>query len=162
MITKQQKGEIIKEIQKEAEKSEFLAFVNFHGLNTTLATEARRALRAVGANYKVVKKTLLKKALEVLKVEGEMPNLEGEIAVAFSGQDSLAPARLLHQFLKKNKVGQFVGGVFGKKYIGAKEVIAYAVIPSREVLLGQFVNVINSPIQGLVIALNERAKKMSV
>lgn len=101
-----------------------------------------------------------------MKIEGEMPALEGEIAIAYSqsadeaGDDQLAPAKGVYDFAKKNpELLKIVGGVFEGKYMDAKEMMSVATIPGREVLLGMLVNVINSPIQGLVMALDAIAKK---
>jgi ribosomal protein L10 len=54
---------------------------------------------------------------------------------------------------------KIIGGVFGGKFVDGKTMLGIATIPSREILLGQFVNIINSPIQGLVMALDQIAKK---
>jgi large subunit ribosomal protein L10 len=92
-----------------------------------------------------------------------MPELEGEIAVAYQAEkagDILAPAREVYSFVKKFKDSlSIVGGVFEGKYIGKEDMVSIATIPGRQVLIGQFVNLINSPIQGLVISLDKIAEK---
>lgn len=106
------------------------------------------------------KKTLFKKALSESSITGEMPELAGgELAVAYA-TDVIAPAREVFNFKKRfaNNI-TVVGGVFEGKYITSVEAQAIAEIPSTDVLRGMFVNVINSPIQGLVIALNQIAEK---
>ena len=72
----------------------------------------------------------------------------------------IAPAREVFAFQKKYKDNlSIVGGIFDGKYMSKEEMMAIALIPSRETLYAQFVNVINSPIQGLVMALDAIAKK---
>jgi len=159
MITKQQKNETIKNLKENLKKANIVMFVNFHGLNVKLAGELRRALRKIGASYTVARKTLVKKALESFNLPGEMPNLEGEMALAYSETDALAPAKELHQFAKKNKTLKILGGIFENQYVGAEKIVALAVIPSRETLLAQMLNIINSPRKGVVVALAEIAKK---
>ncbi|MBI4692035.1 MAG: 50S ribosomal protein L10 [Candidatus Terrybacteria bacterium] len=159
-ITKQKKEEILENLKESLKKAKIVVFVNFHGLSVSLANELRKILRSMGVTYMVAKKTLIKKALETFGFSGEMPKLEGEIAIAVSDSDPLASAKALEQFAKKNKDKiKLGGGVFENKYIGAETVIMLANIPAREILLGQLVNIINSPIQGLVVTLNGLVSK---
>ncbi len=152
-ITKEKKEEILKNLQENMEAAKVIIFVNFHGLNVAAATELRDILRKTGAKYLIAKKTLLRRALESFGLEGEIPELEGEVAAAFSEGDPAACAKELKNFAKKNSI-KLLGGVFENKVVGKETIVMLANIPSREVLLGQLVNVINSPIQGLVGTLN--------
>jgi len=155
MITKQKKEEILKKLETNLKKAKIVVFVNFHGLSVSLANELRKILRSADVTYMVAKKTLIKKALESFGFSGEMPKLDGEIAIAVSNSDPIASAKVLEEFAKKNKDKiKLSGGVFENKYIGAETVAMLANIPPREILLGQIVNIINSPIQELVVALN--------
>jgi large subunit ribosomal protein L10 len=153
-ITRQKKGEILKDLEENFKKAKIIVFVNFHGLNVSAAAELRKLLREIGVKYLVAKKTLIKKALEGFGFGGELPKLEGEISLAFSESDPIISAKTLEQFAKKNKTIKLLGGIFENKYIGSEILVMLANIPPREVLLGQLVNVINSPIQGLVVTLN--------
>ncbi|MCX6731389.1 MAG: 50S ribosomal protein L10 [Candidatus Parcubacteria bacterium] len=159
MLTKQKKGEIMKDLETGLKKAKIVVFVNFHGLNVAASHKLRKLLREIGVKYLVVKKTLVKKALEAVKFDGEMPEMEGELALAYSESDPLASAKALEDFAKKNKTIKLVGGVFENNYLNAEKIITLANIPSREILLGKLVYIINSPIQGLVVALNSIAKK---
>jgi len=159
MITKQKKQEILKDLENNFKKAKLVVFVNFHGLNVSASAELRKLLREIGVKYLVAKKTLIKKALESFGFSGELPKLEGEISLALSEGDPLAPAKTLEQFAKKNKTIKLLGGVWDNKYINSETMMTLANIPSREVLLGQLVNVINSPIQGLVVTLNGITQK---
>lgn len=154
-ITRQKKEEILENLKENLKKAKIVVFVNFHGLSVSLANELRKILRGMGVTYMVAKKTLIKKALETFGFSGEMPKLEGEIAIAVSDSDPIASAKALEQFAKKTKGKiKLAGGVFENKFIGSETVVMLANIPAREVLLGQLVNIINSPIQGLVVTLN--------
>jgi large subunit ribosomal protein L10 len=88
-----------------------------------------------------------------------MPNLDGEIAIAYSS-DLTTPAREVWNVAQKmgDKLSM-AGGVFEGRYMDKAEITAIATIPATPVLRGMFVNVINSPIQGLVIALSKIAEK---
>ena len=148
----------MEKIQKKLSKAGFVAFVNFHGLNVALVSDLRKKLKAAGAEYDVAKKTLFKKGLNDIGYGGEMPKLDGEVAVITSA-DPLAPSKIINDFIKKNKVLAALGGVYEKNYVGADVIKMLGNIPSREVLLAQLVNIINSPIQGIVVALDRIANK---
>ncbi|MES2088048.1 MAG: 50S ribosomal protein L10 [Patescibacteria group bacterium] len=157
-ISKEKKGEILTKL-KTVGAAKAMAFVNFHGLTVANATELRRTLKASGVSYFVAKKSLAKKALTEAGISGTMPELTGELGIAF-GEDDIAPSREVFVFQKKfeNKI-TLLGGVFEGKFIGADEAKALALIPSLQTLRAQFVNLINSPIQGLVMVLDGIAKK---
>ena len=162
-LKKEQKIEIVDKLSKALSKAASVVFVNFKGLNVADATALRRNLRSMDIGYTVSKKSLLKRALSSKKFEGEIPSLEGEIAVAYPSKDGvedLAPAREIYNFHKDHKDSiRIAGGVFGGKYIDANAMLALATIPGREILIGQFVNLINSPIQRFAIVLNAIAGK---
>ncbi len=159
MITKQQKSETIESLKKDLKNSKIVMFVNFHGLNVKLISELRKLLRQIGTKYFVTRKTLVKKALEMIAPAGEMPNLEGEVALVYTDGEPLSSASALNGFANKNKFLKLLGGIFENQYIGMEKLVALASIPSREVLLSQILNIISSPKRGLVVALSEIAKK---
>ncbi len=152
-VSKEKKEEILNELKENFKKAKFAAFVNFHGLSVSAASELRKLLGGLNTKYLVAKKTLINKAMSELGFEGEAPALEGEIAMAFSEDDPVASARALKDFARKNSI-KLAGGIFENKFIGKETVVMLANIPPREVLLGQFVNVINSPVKGFAGALN--------
>ncbi len=173
-ITKGKKSEIVAKLKDIFAKSPAVAFVRFNRLTVANAVLLRRKLRETGTGYYVAKKTLIRKSLEGEKVSGELPALEGEIAVAYlekparpdelgrfgGGDDVTAPAREVFSFGKQlEKALELVGGIFDGRFIGQKEVLALAAIPSRQTLYAQFANLVNSPIQRFVIGLSEVAKK---
>jgi len=159
-ITKEKKGEILSKLDDIKQNSESIVFVNFNGLGVKDSTNMRKTLRESGVGYLVAKKTLMKRSFEGA-FEGEMPELDGEIAVAYS-TDAIAPAQNIKEFAGKFKDKLAIaGGVFQGVYKNKEEMTDIASIPALPVLRGMFVNVINSPIQGLVLGLNAIAEKKS-
>lgn len=157
-ISRAKKGEIVEKLSKALKGAQSLVFVNFRGLNVTNATAMRRALKDEGVSYTVAKKTLTNKALEGEKFSGTKPELEGELALAW-GEDLVAPARGVYAFQKKfPEALKILGGIFDGKYMSKFEMEEIALIPGLDVLRGKFVNIINSPLQRITIALNEIAK----
>lgn len=156
--SREQKAEEIKKLNDIADKKA-VVFVNFHGVPVSDTWKMRGKLRASDIGYFVSKKTLIKKAFGEKQLKGEMPKLDGEIALAY-GDDETAPAREVFSFQKQfeDRVS-IVGGIFQGAFVSKEEMENIAKIPSMNTLRGMFVNVINSPIQGFVLALNAIASK---
>ncbi|QQR50432.1 50S ribosomal protein L10 [Candidatus Nomurabacteria bacterium] len=157
-ISKQKKEVLLDGLTKALQGTGSIVFVKFNKLTVFDANAMRRTLQKSDIGYKVAKKTLLKRALETNGYTGTLPNLEGEIAVAY-GSDMLAPAREVYEFQKTHKeVVSIEGGVFENVFKSKEEMMAIATIPGVDTLRGMFVNIINSPIQRLVIALDQISK----
>lgn len=160
-ITRAKKAEVIEKVEKALKSAASVIFVNFKGLSVGNTTEMRRTLKNEGVSYTVAKKSLTNRALDAQKLQGEKPELPGELSIAW-GEDIVSPAREVYNFMKKFPENlKILGGIFNGKYVGIAEVEEMAKIPTMEVLRGKFVNIINSPIQRFAIALNELAKSRS-
>lgn len=158
-LTKEKKGEILERLRGALTDAKSLVFVHFKGLNVATTSEMRRALRGANVSYFVTKKTLIKKVLGESKATGEVPDLPGEVALAWS-DDLIAPAREVYEFQKKNIENlKILGGIFEGKFMNQADMMEIATIPALPVLHGKFVNIINSPIQRMVIALGQIAQK---
>jgi len=158
-ITKQKKVELIGSMSERLATAKSIVFVNFKALGAADTKILRRKLRADNVGYFVTKKTLAKRVLTDLKAKGEMPELPGELAIAY-GEDLLAPARETYgfQIMPRDKGSiAIVGGIFDGEYKTKEEMMAIATIPPLQVLRGMFVNLINSPIQRFAIAMGEIA-----
>lgn len=157
-INKEKKKKIVSDVSKVVKDSDSVVFVNFHGLPVADTTILRKTLKGQGIGYLVSKKTLAKRALNDAKIEGVLPTMEGELSLAY-GKDLIAPAREVYAFQKKYpNLIQIIGGVFEKRYMNKEEMTDIAAIPPIQVLYGQVVNLINSPIQQFVMALGQIAK----
>jgi large subunit ribosomal protein L10 len=157
-ITKAKKEDIVAKLDSIKADSKSIVFVRFNGLTVAEITDMRNQMRDNGVGYFVAKKTLMKRQFAET-FDGEMPELEGEIAVAYSA-DAIAPAQQIKEFAGKYKDKvSIVGGVFEGAFKNQAEMTEIASIPALPVLRGMFVNVINAPIQGLVLGLNAIAEK---
>lgn len=157
-ITKAQKIDILTKVSASLKEAVSVAFVRFNKLSVADTTTMRKTLKGEGVSYFVAKKTLLKRALTEAGYEGTIPELPGEVAIAWSSTDATAPARGIYEHAKKHPGLSLLGGVFEGKLMDQSEMTAIATIPSVQVLRGMFVNVINSPIQRFAIAMSEVAK----
>ncbi len=158
-IQKAKKEEIVSKVKNILDSSKSLVFVNFNKLPVSETGEVRRELRSNSLGYYVAKKTLVKRALADASIKGELPKLDGELALVY-GEDLLAPAREIYSFQKKlNTKLSILGGIFEGEYKTKEEMESIASIPGRDGLYSMFLNVINSPIQGVVVALKAIADK---
>jgi large subunit ribosomal protein L10 len=157
MLLKSKKEEMIKGLETVIKDSKSVVFVNFHGLKVFDETNLRRDLRNQGVGYKISRKTLLARALKG-KAEGVVPELPGEVAIAYS-LDEVASSREIYNFQKTHKgLLNILGGIFEGKFVDGARMMEIATIPSREVLLSKIAYLLKSPMQRLAIAVNEVAK----
>lgn len=164
-ITRQKKEEIVSKLTNTFNDSATVVFVHFHGLDVESERAMRSKLADEGVGYTVARKTLAKIAMKNAKVDGDVPALEGELAFAFSNPgekdvDVTAPARLIYDFGQQFGGSiSIMGGIFENSFKDKEKMDEIAQIPSLQVLRGMFVNVINSPIQGLAVSLAALAEK---
>lgn len=158
-ISRSKKEEIVSKLSQLFKKGELMVFLGFKKLSVAKASELRRKLRGVGASYVVAKKRL---ARIVLKNEGlDMPMLEGEVAFITSGEKSLAAAKEVYAFSKKNREKTTIlGGIFQKSIVDGHAITRLAQIPSREVLIAQVLSALQGPMRGLIGVLNGNQRKL--
>ncbi|HVW82833.1 MAG TPA: 50S ribosomal protein L10 [Candidatus Paceibacterota bacterium] len=158
-ISKEKKNAISEKLASVLAGAASVVFVRFHKLSVADTAAVRKQLKQEGVGYYVAKKTLIKRALAQKGFAGELPPLEGEIALAWSEEDPTAPARLIWAAGKKYKDALAIaGGVFEEAFADAAKMLSIATIPPLPALRGMFANVINSPRSRLAIALAEVAK----
>ena len=154
-LTKEQKSEILTDLIQNMKESKSVVFADFQGLSVKDMKDLRSKMREEGVSYKVAKKTLIKIAAKEAGFE-EIPDeiLKGPVGAAFSMEDEIAAARLIHQFSKKNENLKLRGALFEGRVLSLEETKQLALLPGKNELLGQFVYLIKYPIQGFHGVLN--------
>jgi large subunit ribosomal protein L10 len=156
-ITLDKKKELVAGLEKSLKGANSIVFVKFNKLTVSDVNALRRGLQEEKVGYMVSKKSLLKRAMDAQGYTGEMPEMLGQTAIAFS-EDLLASAREVFAFAKTHKENvEIIGGVFEGKYMNASEMLSIATIPPLQTLRGMFVNLINSPIQRFAVVLDQIA-----
>jgi large subunit ribosomal protein L10 len=130
-----------------------LFVTDFSGLNVLKMTEFRRRLRAAGARYVVVKNTLAQRALAANQISDLDQHLTGSTGFVFTGEDPMAAAKVLGDFVKENDRPQVKAGWLDGRAVESSYVKRLGEIPPREVLLGQFVGGLNGILYQMVGAL---------
>ena len=135
--------------------------VDYEGISVADDTKLRKEMRDGGDSYKVVKNTLLKRALADAGVEGLDSLLEGATAIATSA-DYVSAAKVLAGYAKDNDTFKIKGGFLDGAAVDAASIDSLAKLPSKEVLVAQVLSGLNAPITGLVTVLNGTIKGLVV
>lgn len=158
-ISKQKKEAVVEKLQNIFSDAQTVVFVQFDKVTAEEANDLRTACANEEVGYVVAKKTLMKKAFADSALDGELPDMEGEVAIAY-GPDLLAPAQVMGEWGKKLEDRlRIVGGVFERALISQEQMQAIADVPPLETLYAQFLTVIRAPIQGFASALGQIADK---
>ncbi|MFZ5596978.1 MAG: 50S ribosomal protein L10 [Bacillota bacterium] len=153
MPTKQKKEAILGELREVFKSSKVAIMANYRGLDVASMTKLRRRLGEKGCGLKVAKNTLTLKVAREMGIEGLDPYLEGPTAIAFSGDDLVAPAKVLSDFARETKILEVKGGILEGSVIDVKAVRELADLPSREVLLGKVLGGMQGPMYGFATVL---------
>ena len=150
---------VVAELKEHLASAKGAVLTGYRGLTVAQDTELRKSLRAAGVNYHVVKNTLLAIAAKDAGLDDLVPYLNGTTALAFSTEDAIAPAKVISEFIKKNKLEDKdvlveKAGIVDGKVIGADDVKALANLPSREVLLAKLLGSMKAPISNTVGVLS--------
>lgn len=152
--SRKEKEASLASITEDLKKARGVVFSEYRGMTVKALDTVRKALRKENVKYKVVKVTLLKKALAALGIAVDGLKHSGPLAVAISTEEETAPARILKGLAKENPQIIFDGGIFNKEFVGVDMVNKLASIPSKQQLLTQFVYVLSGNVRSLMYALN--------
>ena len=150
----EKKKEIVKSLHEKFARSKVVIVTDCKGLDVAKMNDLRRRLREFEIEYKVAKNSLLIKASEETDVELIKDCFKGPSAVALSYDDPIAPAKVLIKFSKEHDKLEIKTGVMNGKVIDLNAIKAMSVLPPREVLLGQFLSVVNGVPEGFVRVIN--------
>ena len=154
-----EKREIVQQIKQTIENSHSFVIIDYKGLTVAQDTEFRSEFRKNDVEYKVLKNTLVRKALNELGYTEFDEALNGPSAFAFGTADAIAPAKVAAEAVKKYGKMQVKCGMFDKKFADAATCEAMSKVPNRETLLAMLVSVLSAPMRGLAVALNAVAEK---
>ena len=139
-----QKQQIAEDLRDRFTKSAIVVVADYKGLDVGAMNSLRRKLREENIEFQVVKNTLLTRAAKDTGVEVISDFFKGPSAVALSYDDPVAPAKVLTQFARENEHLEIKVGVMNGKLLDTMQIMALAKLPSREVLLSQFLAALNA------------------
>lgn len=141
------KAAVIDEVKDKVEGASAAVVTEYRGMTVAEISTLRRSLRQSGADFKVFKNTLVKRAIAGTPVEPMTEFLEGPTAIAFVSEDISAVAKKLRDFSKATPALVVKGGVLDGRALSVKDLLALADLPSREVLLAQLAGLIAQPMR---------------
>jgi len=160
-VTRQQKAEMMADIEKRFEGAKSVFFSTYSGLTVNDISKMRNDIRESDSSMVVAKKNLLQLvAKQKHSIEIPDESIPGPIAAVFSYGDETAGARVLGKWSKEKK--DFValtGGIFEGRVLSREEAVAISNIPGRKELLAKFLGSLKSPLSGFVHVLSELSKR---
>ncbi len=139
----------IDEVKARVDETSTALVTEYRGLTVAEISSVRRQLRSLGADYKVFKNTLVRRAISGTSVEPMTEFLEGPTAIAFVKGDVSAVAKALRDLAKASPNLVVKGGVLDGKALTPADVAALADLPSRDVLLAMFAGALAAPLRNL-------------
>jgi large subunit ribosomal protein L10 len=155
-MNREQKAAVVEEVATQIKEAEAVFAVDYRGISVPQAADLRIKLNDAGARFRVVKNSLTELAADQAGADSLKELLEGPTAFTFvsaEGDVALA-AKALAQFRREHNVLEFKGGIMSGDPLSADEIGSISRLPALDVLHGQLVGVIASPITGLVRVLN--------
>jgi large subunit ribosomal protein L10 len=151
-----EKVAVVAEVTEKLSNAQAVLLTEYRGMTVSQLASLRRALRPAGAEYKVYKNTLVRRAAADAGYAGLDEQLVGPTAITFVTGDVAAAAKALRDFGRTNPLLVIKGGALGTKLVTTSDVQALADLPSRDVLLAQLAGAFQAPMAkmaGLLQAL---------
>jgi large subunit ribosomal protein L10 len=161
-MNREQKAATIEALAGEIEGSEAVFAVDYRGISVPQAAELRAKLRDADATFRVVKNSLTERAADRVGAESLKPLLTGPTALTFVRGDAALAAKAIADQGRATQLLPFKGGLMNGDVLDADQIRAISRLPSREVLYGQLVGVVASPLSGLVRTLGSLVGGLAV
>jgi large subunit ribosomal protein L10 len=153
-MNREQKAAVIDEIAADITESHAIFAVDYRGITVAQVSELRGKLRESDATLRVVKNSLTERAADKAGTDLLNGLLSGPTALTFVRGDGALAAKSIADFARTTQLLAFKGGVMDGVALSSAEITSISRLPSRDVLYGQLVGLIASPLSGLVRTLN--------
>ena len=150
----EQKQAVVAEVAKQVAGAQAIVMVENRGMRVAAMTQLRAKARASGVYFRVMKNTLVRRAVAETAFAALADKMVGPLAYGI-GPDPVAVAKVLNDFAKGNEKFVIAGGAMPGQVMSAKEITALASLPSRQELLAKLVGTMQAPIAKFVRTLNE-------
>lgn len=152
--------QLLDETKDKVNRASAMFFVDYAGLTHKQLEEARNQLRENDSEIAIVKNTLINISLQEKGIDVKS-QLEGPHAALFSYADPIKTAKILTAFIKKHGLPKITFGILEDKIIDESTIGKLATLPSKEVLIGKLLGLLNSPISNMVYVLNGNITKLA-
>jgi len=154
----EQKKAVVAEVSTQVGNAQAIIVAEYRGLEVGVMTELRAKARKAGVYLRVLKNTLVRRAVKDTPFDKLSEKMVGPLVYGISS-DPVASAKVLNEFAKANEKFVIKAGGLPNAVISAKEVTALANMPSREQLLSTLLGTMQAPTVKFVQTLNEVPSK---
>lgn len=151
---------IVDSVRASLDRSTGVVLTDYRGLTAKELTRLRRTVRESGADFRVVKNTLFRRAAEGTAVEPLAGGLEGPLAVTIGYDDPVELTRLIAKLDKEFQALDIRHGFLDRQVMESAKVLAISKLPGRQELLGSLVGGLQSPLYGIVSTLQGTIRKL--
>jgi large subunit ribosomal protein L10 len=159
-LERQKKEKVVEELKTKLANLNAMFLAEYSGTNMTQMTKLRREFRAIDVEFNVVKNTLLKIASRGTKAEKLQDQFSGPNAIICISKDPSGAAKVLSGLSKDIPHLKLKAGYLGDRVITAEEILKLATIPSKEVLVGKFLGLLQGMPQRLLYVLSGNMNKL--
>jgi large subunit ribosomal protein L10 len=152
-LNRDQKAAVIDEIAAEIKEADAIYAVDYRGISVPAAAELRTKLRDADATFRIVKNTLTERAADKAEIAELKELLEGPTALTFVRGDAALAAKAINDHARATDTLAFKGGFMNGAPLTPDDIKSIARLPARDVLYGQLVGIVASPITGLARGL---------
>ena len=154
----EQKQAVVAEVAKEVAGAQAIVMVENRGMKVADLTKLRAKARASGVYFRVVKNTLVRRAVDKTPFATLAEKMVGPLAYGM-GPDPVAVAKVLNDFAKSHEKFVIAGGAMPGQVMSAKQISALAALPSRNELIAKLLGTMQAPVTKLVRTLNDVPSK---
>ncbi len=149
-MKRNEKEQIVVEVAALMSDSSSLFFADFAGMTVGETNDLRREFQKNGVNYRVVKNTLIKKAMQTYSSDqAAYRYMAGQTGIAFGGDDPTTPAKVLKKFFEKNHRPVTKAFIVDKQVFDGKRLAEFALMPSKPEMIASILGSLQSPIAGI-------------
>ncbi|MFZ2960753.1 MAG: 50S ribosomal protein L10 [Candidatus Ozemobacteraceae bacterium] len=160
MVDHNKKNAYIAEFTDKLNKAKVVVLSSVEGVDVEQMNALRKNIRGIGDECRVVKNTLVARALDGLHHESLTPFLTGSTLMTFGYADPIAPVKALFDFAGKVKKFTFKSGMLGDRLLNVKELEQLSKLPSRPALLSMMLSVMQAPMRNMVSVTQGPIRKM--
>lgn len=160
-MNKTEKAEVVEKVVELVNKSTALYITDYSGINVEDIKNLRREFKKQGSQYKVIKNTLLKRALvqtgKYAKLESSLVGMTGAV---FAGENSVAPAKIIKKYYSDKQKLSLKACYIESQYFDGKMLDQLATLPSKPEIVAGILGSLNAPASGIVGALNSVLREL--
>ena len=153
-LTKGEKKVLASEVAVKIKDAKGAAVFSFKKLTVSDSAKLRRELRKTGGRVQVIKKRVFRSAAQSIGITADFSTVEGSVAVTWSDQDMISPAKASFDFVKTHEGSSLVAGILEGEAITREQVESLALLPGKDELRAKLVGTLIAPVRGFAGVLS--------